>query len=412
MSKESTFNILILLSLISFGILGSASHVFNLAIILLMVFYFLISKSDYSINVSSKKLYLALSSVFFIFTIRSIFEDDTWVSILSLSPMLPIPLIGLMILLSHSKGFSISAQKLEKYAKIAIITTFFVYIIFSQMVAFQLGITKQFLFGRLEIFSGNPIPFSTAVFGITVFCFSNWGYSKVRDKLIALTCVFIGFWLAGMASGTKGTFLAIIISLPILIWLIARSHYVLLLILFFTCILFWLLTTNRVIIDESYYGGIIRNKIDHFLYEITTGNSIRLRLEMWSASISTIRDNFFWGHDVSNRFIALTKHLPETFKNKFTHPHNDIFASIIGAGLIGGVLSIVSLLSPVWASLLSKNNAKEKLFLGILVTFGIFITANVNTIFFNDITSAWLAFSTFLIWNLNYIEKDRQNTSP
>ena len=52
-----------------------------------------------------------------------------------------------------------------------------------------------------------------------------------------------------------------------------------------------------------------------------------------------------------------------------------------------------------------------KLFLGILVTVGIMITANVNTVFFNDITAAWLAFSTFLIWNLNYTrELDQDGT--
>ena len=62
-------------------------------------------------------------------------------------------------------------------------------------------------------------------------------------------------------------------------------------------------------------------------------------------------------------------------------------------------------LSPIWASFLSKHNTKEKFFLGILVTLGVVFTANLNTIFFNDITAAWLAFSTFLIWNLNYAEK-------
>lgn len=134
-------------------------------------------------------------------------------------------------------------------------------------------------------------------------------------------------------------------------------------------------------------------------------------MQMWSASVSTIRENLFWGHDISNRFTALLAHFPETFNRKFTHPHNDIFAGAIGAGLIGGLLSVVSLLSPVWAALLSRENIKERLFLGILVTLGLLITANVNTVFFNDITAAWLAFSTFLIWNLTYLKREEQSST-
>ena len=105
----------------------------------------------------------------------------------------------------------------------------------------------------------------------------------------------------------------------------------------------------------------------------------------------------------SNRFTAY-RHLPEGFNNKFTHPHNDILASTVSAGLFGGILSIISLLSPMFAGLLSKDNIYEKALLGVLVSVGVVITANVNTVFFNDITAAWLAFSTFLIWNLNYSE--------
>ena len=59
----------------------------------------------------------------------------------------------------------------------------------------------------------------------------------------------------------------------------------------------------------------------------------------------------------------------------------------------------------MFAGLLSKDNIHEKVLLGVLVSLAIIITANVNTVFFNDITAAWLAFSTFLIWNLNYGEK-------
>ena len=128
------------------------------------------------------------------------------------------------------------------------------------------------------------------------------------------------------------------------------------------------------------------------------------RLEMRVASIKTIKDNPFLGYDISNRFVAIKTNLWKLL-NIPLPPHNDILASTIGVGLIGFILSIVSLLSPVFELFYQKSNS-TKMFLGTLVTLGVLVTASVNTIFFNDITSAWLAFSTFLIWNIKFTKQN------
>jgi len=408
MSKKSTFNTLILFSLLSFGISGSVSHIFSLAIIVLLAYNLVTSNNNFSVELSSKKLYFALSSVFFIFIIRGVFHSDTWISLKSLSPMLPIPIIGLAILLSKSGVVSISAHRLENNAKIAVVTTFLIYIIFSKSLAFKFCLTEHFL-GRLEMFSGNPIPFSTVAFGISIFCISNWKYSEIVDKIFAIACLLIGFWLAGIISGTRGTLLVIIISIPILICIMTRSLILSLLIIFGTFGVFWILQANGVAIIERDYITRLSSGLNTLINKGGSDISIQIRTEMWSASLSTIRENYLYGYDISNRFSAMSKNLPEVFRQKFTHPHNDIFASSIGAGFIGGILSIFSLLSPLIAALLSKDNTKEKLFLAILVTLGIMITANVNTVFFNDITAAWLAFSTFLIWTLTFSNRNKPN---
>ena len=161
-------------------------------------------------------------------------------------------------------------------------------------------------------------------------------------------------------------------------------------------------------IGSTYVDSIVKG-IDTLIGNNVSDSSMKLRMEMWQSSLSAIRENLFWGYDNSNRFTALSTHLPEGFKMRFTHPHNDIFASTISAGIIGGILAMVSFLSPVLAGILSKEDTQEKVILGSLVSVGILITANVNTVFFNDITAAWLAFSTFLIWNLNYTKEFDQD---
>ena len=402
MTKASTANSLILLSFICFGIFGSLSHLFNLILVLFLTWNYFNSKNELLIEPAAKKLYLALCSVFFAFLIRGLFHSDLWISIQSLSPMMSMPIIGMMILLTQNDSFHISAKQIANYAKISIAITFIVYITFSQSLAFLFDLREEFVFGRIEIFSGNSIPFSMAVFGISVFCFTHWQYSKKSEKLTIIACMLAGFWMAGIESGTRGTLLTIIIAMPILILYVYRSLSLILLVFILTSLILWLSYTGKISILDINYTDRLVNGIDTLLGRKITDSSITVRLELWSSSVSAIRENLFWGYDNSNRFTALLTHLPEELKGEFSHPHNDILASTISAGLIGGILAIFSFLSPVLAGLLSKENTREKVFLGSLLSMSILITANVNTVFFNDITAAWLAFSTFLIWKLNY----------
>ena len=404
-SKELIFNTLILLSIISFGVVGSLSHVFNLVIIFMLGLHFLNNRNKMQLKTNSKILFFALSSIFFIFLIRGIFHDDTWSSIESLSPMLPIPIIGLMILLTNNDGLNIEARTLAKFSKIAVCIIFIVYLLFSNGLADRYDLKQHFI-GRLEMFSGNPIPFSTAVFGITVFCFSNWQSSNSFERLITLACCIIGFWLAGVLSGSRGSLLAIMISLPYLLWFTTKSLSMSFLIIIFISVTSWLLLFSGLNFTDGYYVTRLSNGFETLFTDQKTDNAMQHRLEMWVASIKTIKDNPFLGYDISNRFVAIKTNLLETFEYKFTHPHNDILASTIGVGLIGFILSIVSLLSPVFGAILSEVKTQQKMFLGTLVTLGVLVTASVNTIFFNDITSAWLAFSTFLIWNIKFTKQN------
>ena len=127
-----------------------------------------------------------------------------------------------------------------------------------------------------------------------------------------------------------------------------------------------------------------------------------LKVDMWKASLKAIREVPLFGYDVSNRFAAIKPYLTEVFEKKFTHSHNDVLGSITSVGLIGGPLSIISLLTPTLAALLSNSHKRTKLFIGITITISVFCTAGVNTVFFNDVTSAWLAFASFLIWNMKF----------
>lgn len=162
MTKSSTYNSLIFLSLVSFGFFGSLSHIFTAALILLIF-----TNINYSLNYRAMLLFLAVTGCFFLFLINSMFRTDFIDSIYSMSPMLPIPLIALMIIFKK-KDFKISAKQIAEYSQFAVFFSFLIYLFLVTFFGPD-SIFYKFHSGRLNLFSGNPIPFSFAIFGISIF---------------------------------------------------------------------------------------------------------------------------------------------------------------------------------------------------------------------------------------------------
>ena len=116
------------------------------------------------------------------------------------------------------------------------------------------------------------------------------------------------------------------------------------------------------------------------------------------ASFDAIFNSPFLGYGISES-LTNNSYLPASAPH-FSHPHNDLIASATSIGLLGPILTLISLNSPLWAALLSTGNRGTKIFFGVIISFNLVLSACLQTVFFNDITAAWLAFSTFLIWNL------------
>ena len=124
MAIVSIFNGLVLISILAFVIFGSLSHLSNLAIVTIMFIYFLNGKKNHTSNKNPIILYILISSIFFLFFIRGLAYQDILDLLISLSPMLPIPIIGIMILLNKDEVFKISSKNLSFYAKISVFCAF------------------------------------------------------------------------------------------------------------------------------------------------------------------------------------------------------------------------------------------------------------------------------------------------
>ena len=207
--------------------------------------------------------------------------------------------------------------------------------------------------------------------------------------------------MASVLSSTRGTILASLLATPIVVVFTANSirmalNTLIVLTLVFGCI--WILHSQGYVHIDFFHR---LNSVTSSIFNFKVHASNELRVNVWVASIETIKTLPTFGYDISNRFSSIEPNLPKDFTIRYTHPHNDILASIIGTGFIGGIFTVLSLTAPIWAAYLSKDNKETKFYLAFLMVISFFITSNVNTVFFNDISASWLAFSTFLIWNMN-----------
>lgn len=401
-SKQNTFSLLVFLTLLSFGFFGSLSHIFTLALVGLTAIDYFQCKKGRKIKLTSKYLFTILTGCFFFLFFNSLFQSDFKSTLISLSPMLPIPIIGLLIIFSCGKSFNISSKQISLFSQISIFFALLVYWLLS--IYTSPGSTFYFFHaGRTTLLSGNPIPFSFAILGVSIFCLSDWKNSSTLIRLFALICFLVGSYFAGVLSGTRATLFSLLLMSPIIIVFLCKTVLTTVLhLLALTSILSIIVFLQVLDIVSIRYLEHIKAGLETLFFFSNSESSVSYRLEMWFASFEAISTLPLLGYNVTERFNAISPYLSDEFLTAFSHPHNDILATTISGGFIGGILGSLSLFSTVMAILLADRKNSERIFFGLIMACPIIITASVSTVFFNDICAAWLAFSTYLIWKMEF----------
>ena len=346
-------------------------------------------------------LFLILSSCFFVFVLTSLFRSSLAELFYSLSPMLPIPLIGILFIFHNRTELKLNSKKLSEFAQISILFSLIIYV-FLKVFAGQGSILHSVHSGRLMLFSGNPIPFSFCMLGLSIFCLADWRQSNKKNKLIAFLMFTIGIYFAGFLSGTRGTLFAIVLMAPIIVFYLSSKFKISLFIIssstLFAILIF--LASSAINFEYAYFDRI-KNGLETLVLLEDRDYSIWLRLDMWSAGIKAFFEAPILGHGITERFIALKHHLNNQ-KIGFSHPHSDVIAGLVSSGFLGGIAVLISLMSGLAASILAPNRNTTKIYLAVMLSFSTLVTGNVSTVLFNDICSAWMAFSTYLIWATDF----------
>lgn len=398
-SEKKIFSKILATAIVSFGFFGSLGHFFAVLLVFSKLYIYKKNKILYTHNYkNSLTLYLLLTGVFYILLTRGMVTQDFFVTLDSVAPMLPLPIVGILILL-NKKGFSYTnIVKLSKYSQISIVFLFSLYVVLSllptEILPEKISITQ-----KVSLLSGNSIPFSTVVFGLTVLSITGVHQKSNFNMLVSFFIFIIGIYASILLAGTRGTLVTLIVLSPFILWYVfkKRSAFV---IATTSCFIFFI-GTLLIHIYSPVKIEIVQNIINVYktlyltnIYDYSTYT----RFQMWTAGLEAISNTPAFGFGISERFLALQPYFPDNFNYTFTHPHNDLIAGFIGGGAVGGIFTAICLCSPFWAWLIAKHKTVDGLFLGITLSVSIIVTANLNTVLFNDITCAWLSLSTFIVW--------------
>ena len=204
--------------------------------------------------------------------------------------------------------------------------------------------------GSLDI---NPIPFSTylcVLSALSLVCF--FCIRDTKYKIICLLSVILSF-IAVMLTETRGTILALIITLVLstIYFIIKRSKDKKKSILFFIVISAFMVVISFPVLKERLY--------DTTAYEFSLiekgndGSSIGIRLNLWKAGILTIENSPFKGTG-NNIHPAIKKLMDEgkIYKNNYyfslIHFHNQYIDIAVKWGVQSLIFLLLSLLIPLF----------------------------------------------------------------
>lgn len=328
----------------------------------------------------------------------------------ALSPMIPLALVGALLFVGRAMQITLSAQWLGRVASVSVLTVYVLgiglnYVPLDSVFA-PYGFARQ---GRLEMMSGNAIPFSSVLMVLTAFTLSGFRTNAMVERAVTLLCCCLGLYAAIVLSGTRGQVAALLVIAPVLLWHVSQSWRWAIFGLALSVGLFVAIVYAQAIgaIDVS-----IVKRTWLGLQTLWTGeklsNSDTLRFAMWRANLGAIADAPIWGHGIAEQFNALRPHLERDFT--FTHGHNDILNSTVAGGVIGGVTALAALCAPIVAWFICARRSTTAFYVGFVAGAVLLVNSSLNTVFFNDIMSSWLAFCTFLVVAVGRSERFNDQT--
>lgn len=383
-------------------IFGSLALGLILGIAIFFTFYFIIKKRQSNTPLTLKTIGSIFISYFTYYAVQGLFYSSSFSQhIHDIGKIFPILVIGTLALLLKTNTFKISYKMLSLVAASSIYLTSVLALIFC---FFPLDIVilgesfteKTGVLGRLEMGTGNPLPFGTIF--ITFSFLTCLGYDKKSslEKIISFSALILGILVVGFWNGSRGPLLLVVPLTFLMFWFLFKNSkseqtwrpltggF----------IVITLLTVSVLVMQQA--GSNMSTNVVNGLKELTyTGGhdeSVNVRLTLYQAGLEAFYVNPFFGFGIGNIFDSITEFLPKNVNYEFSHLHNMFLNHAIAGGLVGLPFLLILAISPLvilWQKrgIISVNG----IYLSFLIVIIIFGAGMSNVLFFHDLLAGFFS---------------------
>ena len=382
-------------------IFGSFALGFILSVAIFLSFYLIIKKSRDNTPALFKTIGVIFISYFIYYAVHGFFYSSSFSQhIHDIGKIFPILVIGILALLLKTNTFKISYKMLSSVAVLSIFLTSVLALIWrffppDVIILGQHFVQKTGLLGRLEMGTGNPIPFATIF--ITISFLTCLGYDKksMLEKIISFSALVLGILIVAF-------------------WNLSRGP--LLLIAPLTFLMFWYLFKNSIaektwrplilgsfviaLLGISFFimknvGHNMSTNMVNGLKELTSSGthdrSVEIRLNLYLAGFDAFFVNPIFGYGIGNLNETQHQFLSET-QPKYSHFHNIFLNHVIAGGLVGLPFLLMLATSPLlilWQKrdIISING----IYLSFLIVIVIFGAGMSNVHFFHDLLAGFFS---------------------
>lgn len=382
-------------------IFGSFALAFILSVAIFLSFYFTIKNPD-GTSVPSKTVGVIFISYFTYYAVQGFFYSNSFFQhVHDIGKIFPILIIGILAILLKPNTFKISYKLLSFVAISGIYLTSILALTFRLFPPniFILGQSfseKTGVLGRLEMGTGNALPFATIF--ITFAFLTCLGYNKksMLEKIVSFSALILGILIVGFWNGSRGPLLLVAPLTFLMIWYLfknSKSEQT-----WRPLILGFIVVALLVVsfITMQNFGHNNTKNMVNGLKELTASGSydqsVNIRLTLYQAGLDAFFLKPVFGFGIGNLMEPIAQFLPTNGKLGYSHLHNMFLNHLIAGGLVGLPFLFILATSPLLILWQNRDIISiDGIYLSFLITITIFGSGMSNVLLFHDLLAGFFS---------------------
>ena len=395
-------NLTLLVPFLLIPIFGSLALGFILSVAIFLSFYFIIKKNQDNTPAPFKTIGVIFISYFTYYAVQGFFYSSNFLQhIHDIGKIFPILVIGILALLLKANTFKINYRILSLVAVSSIYLTLVLALIWrffplDVVILGQPFIQKTGVLSRLEMGTGNALPFGTIFITFAFLTCLGYDRKSMLEKIISFSALILGVLVVGFWNLSRGPLLLVAPLTLLMFWYLfknSKSEKTWRPLILGSFVL-TLLAISFIIIQH--FGHNISTLVTNGLKElIDPGNhdqSVNHRLILYQAGFQASFLKPIFGFGIGNLLESVTQFLPKKVYFGYTHLHNMFLNHLIAGGLIGLSFLFMLATSPL-IILWQKRNiiSINDIYLSFLIVIVIFGAGMSNVLFFHDLLAGFFS---------------------